>query len=51
MHHKPTPGVKAEVEVGVITKVREWSTVRAILEVAPRVDNQSPLVDLNPRGR
>ena len=53
MYCKPAPEVVAgaipevEAEAGVVAGV----TVRVILEVALRVDDQGPLVGLNPEGR
>ena len=49
MYHKPAPEVKTEA--GAIAEVVAGATVRVILEVTPGVDNQGPLVGLNPEGR
>ena len=54
MHHKPTPEVAAgaipEVEAEVKAGVLEGFIVRVILGVVLRVDDQSPLPDLNLGG-
>ena len=56
MYHKPAPEViggaipEVEAEAGVIAEVAAGVAVRVILEVALGVDNQGPLVGLNPEG-
>ena len=46
MYHKPTPEVKAEA----IAEVMVGVIVRVTFEVALWVDNQGPLLGLNPEG-
>ena len=56
MYHKPTPEVIAEAipevkaEAAAMAEVMGGVTVRVILEVTLGVDDQGPLVGLNPEG-
>ena len=50
MYHEPTLEVIAEVIAGAVAEVMAGVIVRVILEVAFWVDDQGPLVDLNPKG-
>ena len=46
MYQEPAPEVKEEA--GVAAEVMAGVTVRVVLEVTPRIDDQGPLLDLNP---
>ena len=59
MYHEPIPEVKAgaivgampEVKAGAIAEVTAGVVVRVTFEAILLVDNQGPLLGLNPEGR